>query len=237
LSPARVSPVIVALDVSSGAAALALVEACGGKAGMFKVGNQLFMAEGPDIVRAIVECGERVFLDMKFHDIPNTVSSAALECGRLGVSMMTIHAAGGGEMIRATRERLDAECGDHRPRIVAVTVLTSLDERSLRAIGVDAGLRDQVSRLAQTAVDSGADGVVCSPEEIRLLREELGQAPTIVTPGVRMPGQSVDDQKRVRTPKQAVVDGANWIVVGRYVNRADDPGTAIQKILDSLSAN
>ena len=201
---------------------------------MFKVGNQLFMAEGPDIVRAIIERGERVFLDMKFHDIPNTVSSASVECARLGVSMMTVHASGGGEMIRVTRERLDAECGDNRPLIVAVTVLTSLDEESLKAVGISAPPGDQVPRLAQLAVDSGADGVVCSAKEIRSLRDAFGEDPTIVAPGVRMPGQSADDQKRIATPKQAVADGANWIVVGRYVSRAEDPGTAIQQVVDSL---
>jgi orotidine-5'-phosphate decarboxylase len=234
LSKLNTSPVIVALDVSSGGEALALVDKCRGKVGMFKVGNQLFMAEGPDIVRAIVERGERVFLDMKFHDIPNTVAHAAVESASLGVSMMTIHASGGPEMIRATRDRLDVDCPDRRPIIVAVTVLTSLDEASLRGVGVDRAPSDQVLRLARLSVDSGADGVVCSPEEIHLLRDAFGSDPTVVTPGVRMPGQSADDQKRIATPNQAVADGANWIVVGRYVNRADDPGSAVQEISDSL---
>jgi orotidine-5'-phosphate decarboxylase len=228
------SPVIVALDVSTREAALELVDQCAGGAGMFKVGNQLFVGNGPEVVREIVASGQKVFLDLKFYDIPNTVAYAAVEAARLGVSMLTVHASGGAEMIRATRRKLETECGDARPVVVAVTVLTSMDAAGLEAAGVDVPPRDQVLRLARMAADSGADGVVCSPEEIRMLRDELGPGPTIVTPGVRMPGQSADDQKRIATPAEAVADGADWIVVGRYVNRAEDPGTAIQEILVTL---
>jgi orotidine-5'-phosphate decarboxylase len=228
------SRVIVALDLSNAPDAEALVAGCGGLAGMLKVGKQLFVAAGPDIVRSIVGSGQKVFLDLKFHDIPNTVAKAAIEAARLGVSMMTIHASGGPEMIRATRAALEAECGPDRPVILAVTVLTSMDAESLRAIGIDRTPRDHVMRLARMAVEAGADGVVCSPEEITMLREALGPDPVIVTPGVRMPGQSADDQKRVATPAQAIADGADWIVVGRYVNQSEDPAGAIREVLASL---
>ncbi len=228
------SAVIVALDVDTAAEAIRIVEKCRGGAGMFKVGKELFMSEGPGVVREVVARGERVFLDMKFHDIPNTVAHAAVASARLGVAMMTIHASGGPEMIRAARVKLDEECGAERPAVVAVTVLTSMDRDTLRAVGIDAEPSSQVLKLARMAMDSGADGVVCSPEEIVMLRAELGAEAVIVTPGVRMPGQPAGDQKRVATPKKAMDDGANWIVVGRYVNQAEDPGEAIGKVLASL---
>lgn len=228
------SAVIVALDVDTAAEATRIVEQCRGQAGMFKVGKQLFMSEGPRIVREVVARGERVFLDMKFHDIPNTVAHAAIASARLGVSMMTIHASGGPEMIRATRTKLEDECGADRPILVAVTVLTSMDPATLRAVGIDAEPSGQVLKLARMAMDSGADGVVCSPVEIAMLRAELGPKAVIVTPGVRMPGQPADDQKRIAMPKEALDDGANWIVVGRYVNRAQDPGEALGKVITSL---
>lgn len=235
MSVPTTSPVIVALDVPSRDEALALVDRCRGRAGMFKVGNQLFTGGGPEVVRSIVERGERVFLDLKFHDIPNTVAQAAAESARLGASMITIHASGGPDMIRTTIEKLEAEWGSGRPMVVAVTVLTSMDASGLQAVGVHTAPRQQVLDLGRMAVGSGADGLVCSPEEVGSLRSELGPEATIVTPGVRMPGQSADDQKRIATPKQAVLDGANWIVVGRYVSRADDPARALGEVLDSLS--
>ncbi len=233
-SERRASPVIVALDVGSRADASGLVTNLKGLAGMFKVGNELFVAEGPDIVRAIVDDGEHVFLDLKLHDIPNTVSRAAVEAAGLGVSMLTIHASGGPEMIRSTRKALEDRFGEKRPVVVTVTVLTSIDEETLPRIGVSPTSEDQVRRLAAMAVEAGADGVVCSAQEIRLLRSDLGSSPTIVTPGVRMPTQSADDQKRVRTPREALEAGANWLVVGRYVNSAENPAAALSEVLESL---
>jgi orotidine-5'-phosphate decarboxylase len=230
----RESPVIVALDVGSGREALRLVGQLKGQIGMFKVGSELFISEGPDIVRAIGEIGERVFLDLKLHDIPNTVSRAALEAAGLGASMLTIHASGGPEMIETTRDRLEDCYGEARPLLLAVTVLTSIDQGVLSRIGVEGTPDDQVLRLAQMAFNAGADGVVCSPREIRGVREKLGVNFKIVSPGVRMPSQSVDDQKRVATPRQAIDTGADWIVVGRYVNEADDPLARLEEVVRSL---
>jgi orotidine-5'-phosphate decarboxylase len=229
------APVIVALDVSSRAHALRLVEELGGLAGMFKIGNQLFMAEGPDVIREVVERGERVFLDLKFHDIPNTVRNAAAEAAKLGVSMMTIHASGGPAMIAATISDLEDRFGNERPTVVAVTVLTSIDPTALRKTGVERDTADQVLLLARMALDAGADGFVCSAEEIGLLRSNIDEPTTIVTPGVRMPGQSADDQERVATPLQAIEAGADHVVIGRYVNQAEDPRAALIEVLNSLA--
>ena len=231
---ANKGPAIVALDVSSTSEALGLVEAVSGLAGMLKVGHQLFMAEGPAVVSQIVERGERVFLDLKFHDIPNTVARAALEAARLGVSMMTLHASGGGEMIGATVRELEDSFAESRPLVVAVTVLTSIDPGMLAATGVDRKLSDQVLLLGLMALDAGADGWVCSAHEIGMLRMEFGAGPTIVTPGIRIPGQSADDQQRVATPAEAVSAGANYIVIGRPITKAENPRAALQAVIDSL---
>ncbi len=228
------SPVIVALDVASRAHATNLVSRLKGHAGLFKVGNELFVAEGPGVVRAIVEGGERVFLDLKLHDIPNTVSKAAVEAGSLGISMLTVHAAGGLAMIQATCRALEDRFGEDRPLVVAVTVLTSIDDATLCRIGVSSTPDAQVLRLARMAEEGGADGVVCSPREIRRVRENLGRSFKIVTPGVRMPMQPVDDQKRVATPREALDAGADWLVIGRYVNRAEDPKAALMEVNQSL---
>jgi orotidine-5'-phosphate decarboxylase len=226
---------IVALDVGSRRDAIALVDALDGLAGMFKVGLQLFLAEGPDLVRTLVDRGQRVFLDLKLHDIPNTVAMASLEAARLGVSMLTVHAAGGSEMISAASGALAGEFGSDKPILAAVTVLTSMDDAGLEEIGIDASPKTQVSRLAEVAREGGADGLVCSPSEVRELRGKLGPSVTLVTPGVRMPGQAADDQKRIATPAQALADGADWVVVGRYVNRAARPREALLEVIGSLS--
>ncbi len=231
---ANKSPVIVALDVSSRSEALGLVDAISGLAGMLKVGHQLFMAEGPAIVGELVERGERVFLDLKVHDIPNTASRAALEAARLGVSMMTVHASGGGEMIGATVRELEDSFAGRRPLVVAVTVLTSIDPDTLASTGVDGKLSEQVLRLGRMALDAGADGLVCSAHEIGILRNGFGGGPTIVTPGVRMRGQSPDDQQRVATPREAIEAGADNVVIGRFVNQAKDPRAALEEVIRSL---
>jgi orotidine-5'-phosphate decarboxylase len=232
----KVCPVIVALDVGSRGEALALVAQLTGVAGMFKVGNELFVAEGPDVVRAIVDKGERVFLDLKLHDIPNTVLKAALEAAALGVSMLTIHASGGSEMIQSTRKALEDRFGEDRPIIVAVTVLTSIDDETLTQTGVTDTPDAQVLRLARLAGGAGADGFVCSSREIKLVRENLDPSFKIVTPGVRMPAQSADDQKRVATPREALDAGADWLVIGRYVNSAPDPKAALLEVIASLAS-
>jgi orotidine-5'-phosphate decarboxylase len=226
--------ICLALDVSSRKDALELVRSLHDLTGMFKVGLQLFTAEGPSLIREILDAGGKVFLDLKFHDIPNTVKNAAVEAARLGVSMMTIHAAGGKAMMDAAVAELSDKFGSARPLVVGVTVLTSLDDATLRSVGVDAGMDAQVLRMAQLAESSGLDGVVCSPQEIRKIREMVRPTFKIVTPGIRMPGQSVHDQQRTATPKEAIASGADYIVVGRAVTHAPAPRAALQRLLEGL---
>lgn len=225
---------IVALDVNSRLEALRLVDALSGQVGMFKVGSELFTVAGPTIAKEIVERGECLFLDLKFHDIPNTVSHAAVEAAKLGVSMMTLHAAGGAKMIEQTVKQLEDSFADKRPLVVAVTVLTSINASALLASGVKETISEHVLRMGRMAMESGADGWVCSPHEISSLRREFGVEPMIVTPGVRMPNQSSDDQQRIATPAEALAAGANHIVIGRYVNQAANPRAALDAVISSL---
>lgn len=217
---------IIALDVSSRAHALRLVDQLHDVVGMFKVGSQLFTACGPQIVREIIAAGGKVFLDLKFHDIPNTVVHAAAEATGLGVSMMTVHASGGRVMMESVSKHLSQKFGNHKPMVVAVTVLTSFDTRALFEIGIEVPVEEQVERLARSAEQCGMDGVVCSPQEIQLIRKLASPNFAIVTPGIRMPDQSLDDQQRVATPRQAFAAGADYIVAGRAVIDATDPRSA-----------
>ena len=231
---------IVALDVETAAEARRVYGELRDAAGMFKVGSQLFTAEGPAFVRELVGDGARVFLDLKFHDIPNTVAAAAREAVRLGVALFNVHASGGSEMMRraaeATREEA-ARLGVERPRLIAVTVLTSMDAASLEEAGY-AGptLEEQVARLARLADGAGLDGVVASPHEIGLVRSTVDSKDFIVvTPGVRPAGLSGDDQKRVMTPGAAVRAGADFIVVGRAILGAPDPARAAREIVAEMN--
>jgi len=226
--------VIIALDVSSREEALHLLKQLHDLVGMFKVGSQLFMTAGPSIVQEIIGNGGNVFLDLKFHDIPNTVTQAAVEAAKLGVSMMTVHAAGGRAMMEAIARELGEKFGDRKPRVVAVTVLTSLDTRALFEMGWEQPVDQQVERLALLAQDSGIDGVVCSPREIQLVRKVVNPQFKIVTPGIRLPDQSHNDQQRVATPREALSSGADYIVLGRAVTGERDPRTALQRLLDTL---
>jgi len=198
---------IIALDVGSREEALHLVRQLHDLAGMFKVGNQLFTASGPAIVRDIIDAGGKVFLDLKFHDIPNTVSHAAVEAARLAVSMMTIHASGGRAMMEAVARELGDKFGERKPTVVAVTVLTSLDTRALFEMGWEQPLDEQVQRLALLAQDCGIDGVVCSPREIQIVRKVVEPKFKIVAPGIRLPDQSLNDQQRIATPREAFPRG------------------------------
>lgn len=225
--------IIIALDVSSREQALHLAKELQGHVGMFKVGNQLFTACGPQIVRDIIASGGKVFLDLKFHDIPNTVTHAATEAARLGVSMMTIHASGGRVMMESVSKELQ-KFGANKPTVVAVTVLTSMDTRSLFEIGIEIPVEEQVPRLAIFAQQCGIDGVVCSPQEIQIVRKAVNPRFKIVTPGIRMPDQSVNDQQRIASPHAAISAGADYIVVGRAVTEDREPGAAIDRILQSL---
>lgn len=225
---------IVALDVSSAAAAQKMVAAVGDAAFIYKVGMQLYTAEGPQVVRDLVAAGKRVFLDLKYHDIPNTVAAAVAEAATLGVSMLTVHASGGGKMLRAAAE---AARTSHAPlAVLAVTVLTSLNDSDLEHIGVHVRMEDQVVRLAALAIAEGCQGIVASPLEAAKLRRELGSDFLIVTPGVRPAGASHADQARVMTPAEAVRAGATHIVVGRPITHAEDPGSAAREIIQQMSA-
>ena len=229
--------IVVALDVPNRAAALTLVEQLSGQVGMFKIGKQLFTAEGPVLVREIIAAGERVFLDLKFHDIPNTVAGAADSAIRLGVSLFNIHALGGTEMMRAAAEMVQNSAVDqtNRPHVLGVTVLTSMDDKNLAEVGIPYKADELVVRLATLARDAGLDGVVASPREIRLIREQVAAENFIVvTPGIRPSWSASGDQKRIATPKQAIEDGADYIVIGRAITSSDDPRGAVQRILEEI---
>lgn len=224
---------IVALDVSSAAAAHKIVAAVGESASIYKVGMRLYTAEGPAVVRELIQAGHRVFLDLKYHDIPNTVASAVTEAAKLGVSMLTIHAAGGAKMIRAAADA--AKAGNSSLIVLAVTVLTSMDDNDLRQTGVKDSPLDQVTRLASLAVENGCQGIVSSALEARELRRKLGANFELITPGVRPAGSSHGDQARVVTPADAIRAGATRIVVGRPVTGSDSPSASAQAILDEIA--
>ncbi len=225
---------IVALDVSSAAAAQKIVAAVGDSALTYKVGAQLYTAQGPLVVRDLVASGRRVFLDLKYHDIPNTVASAVREAAALRVSMLTVHASGGGKMLRAATEV--ARSANPALMVLAVTVLTSLDDNDLDKIGVRGRVVDQVLRLAALAIADGCHGVVASAQEASELRSELGDEFAIVTPGVRPAGTGHGDQVRVVTPAEAIAAGASHIVVGRPITAAADPAAEARAILGQISS-
>lgn len=225
---------IVALDVSTAAQARKIVHAVGGLVSTFKVGKQLFTAEGPQLVRELVGAGHKVFLDLKFHDIPNTVAAAVKSAMALNVSMLTVHASGGAKMLRAAAEA--AGSAKHPPLLLAVTVLTSLGDQDLQEIGVSGRAADQVLRLAALARDNGCRGVVASPQEVKQLRTMLGTGFAIVTPGVRPAGSDAGDQARVATPAEAIRNGASHLVVGRPITEARDPAKAVEAILKEIGA-
>jgi len=224
---------IVALDVSSAAAAQKIVAAVGDSAFAYKVGKQLFTAEGPQIVRNLVASGRQVFLDLKYHDIPSTVASAVREAAKLHVSMLTVHASGGGRMLRAAVDA--ARNMNPTLMVLAVTVLTSLDDSDLEKMGVRGKVVDQVLRLSALAIADGCDGVVASAQEATELRNELDGEFLIVTPGVRPAGMGRGDQVRVVTPAEAIAAGATHIVVGRPITQAADPAAEARAILGQIS--
>lgn len=224
---------IVALDVSSAAAAQKIVAAVGDSVLTYKVGMQLYTAEGPQVVRDLVAAGRRVFLDLKYHDIPNTVGAAVSEAVKLGVSMLTVHASGGGKMLRAA---VDAARVNSELMVLAVTVLTSLDGNDLEKIGIRGSVEDTVVRLATIALANGCQGIVSSAREASTLRTELGDEFAVVTPGVRPAGTSVGDQVRVVTPAEAIASGASHIVVGRPITDAADPAGEARAILGQISS-
>jgi len=223
---------IVALDVPQADEARSLVERLQGKVGLFKVGSQAFTAAGPELVRGIVSRGERVFLDLKFHDIPNTVAGAVASASQLGVSLLTVHGLGGRAMLEAAVGALPAM----GTRLLAITVLTSHDEDTLGEVGVAGGVSDSVRRLARLAKDAGADGVVASPHEVALIREACGRDFLVVTPGIRPAGAAAGDQARAATPAAALTAGADYLVVGRPITAAADPAAAADRIVREMEA-
>jgi orotidine-5'-phosphate decarboxylase len=218
---------VVALDVSKRGEVLRLVDELHGVVGMFKIGLQAFIANGPAIVREVVARGERVFLDLKIHDIPNTARNAVAEAASLGASIATVHAAGGEAMLRA--------CAHDSLLVLGVTVLTSLDDAELQRIGMSGSAMENAVRLARLAKDSGLRGVVASPLEIRPIREACGEDFVILTPGIRPAGSDVGDQRRTMTPREAIAAGADYIVVGRPITGAADARSAALRIVEEMS--
>jgi orotidine-5'-phosphate decarboxylase len=229
---------IVALDVEHAREARELFLRLRDHVGMFKIGSQLFTAAGPALVRELVAERARIFLDLKFHDIPNTVAAAGVEAARLGVSMFNVHALGGSAMMRRTREavlEVSEREGFKRPDVIAVTALTSADSAALAEVGIASEPETLVARLARLAQESGLDGVVASPREVALVRESVrAQGFLVVTPGVRPAGSATDDQKRVMTPAEAVRAGADYLVVGRAILKAPDTLSAVKSILEEM---
>jgi len=231
------NPIIVALDVPSAEQALKLAELVAPAVGAFKIGKELFVSAGPDIVRRVRATGASVFLDLKFHDIPNTVAKAVAAATRLDVQMLTIHTSGGGEMMRAAEKSAQdtaKSLGLAAPLVLGVTVLTSSDANTLAEIGCQANVGQQVERLATLAVKSGLRGLVCSPLEIADLRQILPPAIQLVTPGIRTGAEKADDQKRTLSPREAIAAGASWLVIGRPIYAAENPRLAAEKILESI---
>jgi orotidine-5'-phosphate decarboxylase len=224
---------IVALDFQSEWEALALVDRLEGSCRWFKVGLELYLAAGNTIITALKARGFSIFLDLKLHDIPNTVAGAVRSASTLGADFLTLHALGGPAMLMAAREAADSV--PNAPRLLAVTILTSMDQEQLRAVGVGNSPASQALLLATMAEEAGVTGLVCSPQEVREMRANL-QHPLIVTPGIRPSGAAVGDQRRVATPGQAIADGADYLVVGRPITQAVDPAMAAEAILAEMRA-
>ncbi len=232
MSDPKTCSLILALDVETRESALEMLDRLGNSLEWVKIGLQLFTAYGPDLVREIADRGYKVFLDLKLHDIPNTVAKAVQSISKLPVDLLTLHASGGSEMLEwANRAR-----NDHAPdlNLLAVTVLTSMDAPQLRSLNVNAAPEAQVRHLADISLQAGIQGLVCSPLELQLLRSHFGRDPIIVTPGIRPKGSASDEQKRIMTPQDAAAAGADYIVVGRPILKAKDPAAVVAAIKKEL---
>ena len=224
--------IIVALDAKSQYDALKMAEQLDPALCRVKVGKELFTHEGSGVVKALHDLNFGVFLDLKFHDIPNTTAQAVCAAADMGVWMVNVHASGGRKMMETCVERLKA--GNYNTQLIAVTVLTSMGREDLKDIGLDIEPFEQVKRLAALTKDSGLDGVVCSAQEAKMLRETLGKDFALVTPGIRPEGSNADDQKRIVTPKQAMLDGSTHLVIGRPITKSENPGQTLKDILATL---
>ena len=224
--------IIVALDYPDQEPALQLVNQLSPELCRLKIGKELFTAAGPQLIETVKDKGFEVFLDLKFHDIPNTVAKSCEAAARLGVWMVNVHALGGKKMMQAACEAVAKF--DKPPRLIAVTILTSMDEQDIAEIGLRGSPEENVISLARLAKASGLDGVVCSPKEVNQLRQQLGEEFCLVTPGVRPQGADQDDQKRTMTPKQALRSGASYLVIGRPITKADDPLQALTVICTEI---
>ena len=231
-----IGKIIFAMDVKEFSDVQLWAELLSPHVGMFKVGKQLYTACGPAAVRMIQKCGGEVFLDLKYHDIPNTVAMATLEAAHLGVKLCDLHAMGGFEMMNKTMEALDKSfSAAERPRVLAITVLTSSNEETLREIGIDIPVPEMVVRLARLAQKAGVDGVVASPQEVGLIRDACGKDFLVVTPGVRPIGAEQGDQARVMTPEEAIRGGASYLVIGRPIVASLDPAAAAREIAEEIA--
>lgn len=229
------SPVLVALDFPTAAQAIELARALSPDDCRLKVGKELFTQAGPQLVEQLQDLGFDVFLDLKFHDIPNTVAAAVEVAARMGVWMVNVHTTGGRRMMEAAREALDKH--SHRPLLIGVTILTSLTDEELFEVGYMAGAGTMVEHLAALARNCGLDGVVCSAQEATTLRQNLGSEFALVTPGIRLPDSVQDDQRRILTPEAAMAAGSSYLVIGRPITRAADPQAALAHILSRLSSS
>ena len=227
------SPIIVALDFDDGQEALKLVDRLQGSIDFFKVGKQLFTRKGPEIVRELRARGVDVFLDLKFHDIPETVRKAVCSCADLEVRFLTIHTSGGSEMMKAAVLGVQGS----QTEILGVTVLTSMNEEGIREIGLNRSVSNQVLSLATLALESGLKGLVCSPYEVELIREKVSKTVTLVTPGIRGAEEAKGDQKRTLSAAEAIQKGSNFLVIGRPITQAQDPVEAANRIIASISVS
>ncbi len=228
------SRIIVPLDFNTAEQALELVEKLQPDLCRLKVGKELFTITGPVLVEKLISKGFDIFLDLKFHDIPTTVARACAVAADSGVWMVNVHASGGSEMMSLAREEIEKK--SHHPLLIAVTILTSMDQEALTEIGIQYSVAEQVMRLAQLTSDAGLDGVVCSAHEVKMLRDNLGEEFKLITPGIRPSGSNNDDQKRVMTPAQAINAGSDYLVIGRPITQAADPGQALKDISEEISA-
>jgi len=228
------SRIIVPLDFNTVEQALELVEKLQPDLCRLKVGKELFTKAGPVLVEKLIKKGFDIFLDLKFHDIPTTVAKACAVAADLGVWMVNVHASGGSEMMSLAREEIEKK--SHHPLLIGVTILTSMNQEALTELGIQCSVEEQVMRLARLTSNAGLDGVVCSAHEVKMLRDNLGKEFKLVTPGIRPAGSNKDDQKRVMTPAQAINAGSDYLVIGRPITQAADPGQALKDISEEISA-